>query len=321
MLAAEDAVTRIDESVQKRNRGDFCLWKFTPRNAGTAIPSWNTKLGAGRPGWHIEDTAIAHKLLGAQYDLHGGALDLIFPHHEAEIAQMETAYGKHPMVRFWMHTGFLTVHGEKMSKSVGNFVTLRELLQTWPAEVFRLFVLSSHYRSPVDYSEDLLAHAASAWERLSQCAERLGTRKPVHKKSSPLPPRYANIEEKFSAALDNDFDTPKALAALFELVRRVNPDLETGRLTPAMPAAQAIRSFLSRADAILGILPKTKRSAAVPEEILALAAQRESFRRSKRFADADAIRAKLQTAGWIIEDASTGPRLKRTNPPSRDPLP
>src|SRR3989344_9392375 len=144
---AEDAVSRIDESINKRNKGDFALWKFSKPGE----PKWKTELGEGRPGWHIEDTAITEKHFGPQYDIHGGARDLIFPHHEAEIAQMEGISGKKPMVRTWMHTGLLTINGEKMSKSLGNFITIRDFLEKQPARVLRFLMIKAHYRSPIDY--------------------------------------------------------------------------------------------------------------------------------------------------------------------------
>jgi len=151
---AEDAVSRIDESVQKRNKGDFALWKFEVK--AEHDPAWLSPWGPGRPGWHIEDTAITEKYFGSQYDLHGGARDLIFPHHEAEIAQMEAISGKKPMAKHWMHSGFLTVKGEKMSKSLGNFITVQEFLKKHSLRALRLLVLKTHYRSPIDYSESIL---------------------------------------------------------------------------------------------------------------------------------------------------------------------
>ncbi|KKU84749.1 MAG: Cysteinyl-tRNA ligase, partial [Parcubacteria group bacterium GW2011_GWA2_47_8b] len=146
---AEDSVSRIDENVNKKNKGDFALWKFKKENE----PSWKTPIGEGRPGWHIEDTAITERWFGPQYDIHGGAVDLKFPHHEAEIAQQEAASGKKPMVKVWMHSGFLVVGGEKMAKSSGNFVTVRDFLKQYPVEVLRYLVAAHHYRSPLDYSE------------------------------------------------------------------------------------------------------------------------------------------------------------------------
>ena len=147
---------RIEPDPTKRNPGDFSLWK--KRQDGEEV-TWDSPWGKGRPGWHIEDTAITETYFGAQYDIHGGAMDLIFPHHEAEIAQMEATSGKKPLVRYWMHTGFLNVKGEKMSKSLGNFTTIRDMLQKYEADAFRFFVLLAHYRSPIDFSEEALEQA------------------------------------------------------------------------------------------------------------------------------------------------------------------
>ena len=161
---AEDGVSRIDDSENKRNKGDFCLWKFSKPGE----PVWNTRLGAGRPGWHIEDTAISEYYFGPQYDIHGGADDLKFPHHEAEIAQQESASGLKPFVKFWVHTGFLLVDGKKMSKSSGNFITVREFLKKYPPEILRWLALSHHYRSPLDYSDDDAEQAKSALQNIYQ---------------------------------------------------------------------------------------------------------------------------------------------------------
>ena len=173
VLGAEDAISRIDESMEKKNKGDFCLWKFSKPDE----PSWNTELGVGRPGWHIEDTAITESQFGPQYDIHGGARDLIFPHHEAEIAQMESASGKKPLVRYWLHTGFLNVDSQKMSKSLGNFITVRDALKKYDYRVLRFFYITSNYRSPIDYSEKSLEGAKNSLERLNDFVERSGQKR------------------------------------------------------------------------------------------------------------------------------------------------
>jgi len=164
VLQAEDAVSRIDEAKEKRNKGDFCLWKFSKPGE----PKWKSPWGWGRPGWHIEDTAITQKHFGYQYDIHGGARDLIFPHHEAEIAQMEAISGKKPMAKYWLHTGFLTVEGKKMSKSLGNFITIREFLKENSPQILRMLVLKNHYRSPIDYSEKEINQAKKELQRIAE---------------------------------------------------------------------------------------------------------------------------------------------------------
>ncbi|MFH1780683.1 MAG: cysteine--tRNA ligase, partial [Candidatus Nealsonbacteria bacterium] len=169
VLQAEDAVSRIDESKEKKNKGDFCLWKFAKKDE----PSWPSPFGYGRPGWHIEDTAIAQKFFGTQYDMHGGAKDLIFPHHEAEIAQMETISGKKPMVKYWIHTGFLTVNGKKMSKSLGNFITIQDFIKQHSARILRFMIVKSYYRSPADYMENSVEQAKKELEHIDEFVRKL----------------------------------------------------------------------------------------------------------------------------------------------------
>ena len=161
-LEAEDSVSRIDDNKDKRNKGDFCLWKFYKEGE----PYWNSSLNAGRPGWHVEDTAITEKELGTQYDVHGGARDLIFPHHEAEIAQMESLTKK-PLVKYWMHTGFLNVKNEKMSKSLENFITIKDALKKHSPEILRMFFISAHYRSPINFNEKNLNQAKANLDKIN----------------------------------------------------------------------------------------------------------------------------------------------------------
>src|SRR3990167_2200903 len=164
-LAPNDAVSRIDENPEKRNSGDFCLWKFKKEGE----PFWPSTLGEGRPGWHIEDTAITEKEFGPQYDIHGGAMDLIFPHHEAEIAQMESISGAKPLVQYWLHTGFLNIKSEKMSKSLGNFLTIREVLEKGSSPMaLRYYFLTAHYRTPMDFSWEGLEAASNAYRKLKE---------------------------------------------------------------------------------------------------------------------------------------------------------
>ena len=165
-------VHRIGPDSSKRNPGDFALWKKRERELKDEM-IWDSPWGTGRPGWHIEDTAITETYFGPQYDIHGGGLDLIFPHHEAEIAQMEAASGKKPMVQYWMHTGFLNVKGEKMSKSLGNFITINELLQEYSPDVFRFFVLSTHYRSPIDFSQEILQQSQQDFKEFTSLLKLL----------------------------------------------------------------------------------------------------------------------------------------------------
>jgi cysteinyl-tRNA synthetase len=168
-LQAEDAVSRIDTAKQKKNKGDFCLWK----KSKPGEPYWASPWFLGRPGWHIEDTAITEKYFGAQYDIHGGARDLIFPHHEAEIAQMEAISGKSPLVKYWLHTGFLTVKGRKMAKSLGNFITIKDFLKRNPSRLLRFFIIKTHYRSPIDYNEKSILQTKEESQRIAEFVEKI----------------------------------------------------------------------------------------------------------------------------------------------------
>lgn len=260
-------------------------------------PFWASQLGDGRPGWHIEATAISERLLGAQYDLHGGAIDLIFPHHEAEIAQMETISGLRPMVACWLHTGLLTTSDSKMSKSLGNFVTIRDALATASARAIRFAFFSSHYRSPMELTDDTFSRAARALARLDRFVEGDG-----RDAGAGDPGRLHDTRTAINAALDDDFDTPRALAGLFDLVR------EKSRYgTREQHARALVRDFLATfaLDADAG-------SAVVDVDVDWLIEEREEHRRNRRFADADRIRDQLAAHGVILEDSPTGVRWRRS---------
>lgn len=217
-LDPNDAVSRIDENPEKRNQGDFCLWKFSKEGE----PSWQSDLGEGRPGWHIEDTAITETELGEQYDIHGGAMDLIFPHHEAEIAQMESASGKKPFVKYWIHTGFLNIDSEKMSKSKDNFLTIRDVLAkgVLPLALRYLFLLS-HYRTPVNFSWASLKAAESALKKLQKSALDLPEGGKVDD----------DYKKKFVEKLEKDFNIPQALALTWTMLKDKDISPEDKRAT------------------------------------------------------------------------------------------
>lgn len=250
-----------DES--KYNPEDFALWKLGEYGEYT----WDSPWGRGRPGWHIEDTAISEKYFGQQYDIHGGGLDLIFPHHEAEIAQMESLEGKHPMVRYWMHTGFLTVNGEKMSKSLGNFITIRDALKKYDRDVLRYFILLSHYRSPLQATDEGLVNAAKGLDHIRAIAT-----------ADKGPDNEGR--EAFIAAMENDLNTPMALAAIQRL------------------AAAGDLDALKEYGAVLGInfLRETSAPLSVLQET------RNELRAKKQFEVADLIRRKMTEAGITIND-------------------
>ena len=275
---AEDTVSRIDDVIGKRNKADFCLWKFLK----PAEPYWESEFGRGRPGWHIEDTAITETEFGAQYDLHGGAQDLIFPHHEAEIAQMEAVSGKKPMVKYWLHTGFLNVRGRKMSKSLGNFITIQDALKKWDVDTLRFMLLSTHYRSPINYSEAAMAQAEDSVRYIRDSA-KTGTK---------------NVDvtawmETFVDAMDDDFNTPRVAALLLEMAKRINKTAE--RLSPA----------IDEIGAVLGIDFQAKERP-LPPDVMTLIKEREELRKQKRWAEADRIREEVKKRGILLNDTPEG---------------
>lgn len=301
---AEDATSRIDTSDRKRNRGDFALWKFSKPGE----PTWPSKdLGAGRPGWHIEDTAITEHFFGPQYDVHGGAIDLKFPHHEAEIAQQESASGLTPFVKIWMHSGFLTVNGEKMSKSLKNFVTIEDLLKKHSASVFRMMVFMHHYRSPLDYTPTLAETAAKNLQTLGAFVAKLKWVAERSPKGTATVPPYAEVAEKFHEALDDDFNTPKGLAAIFEYISKVQPKVFNLDPEDAKSVAAGIEKF---ADTFGIDLPEAK----IPAKIEELANEREKYRSSQQFDKSDALRKEIESVGYVIEDTPQGPFLWPNDP-------
>jgi cysteinyl-tRNA synthetase len=312
---------RIEPDPTKRNPGDFSLWK--KRQDGMDV-TWDSPWGEGRPGWHIEDTAITETYLGQQYDIHGGAMDLIFPHHEAEIAQMEAASGKRPLVRCWMHTGFLNVKGEKMSKSLGNFTTIRDMLQRYDADSFRFFVLLSHYRSPIDFSEESLEQARKSLERIRQSAKIMGEQMEIIQQrtgTQSTDPQSAQADggvavvaearAKFLESMDNDFNTPYAMRALFDFVRDINRLIN--EKTISRKALSEARELLDEFGSILGICFSSagKKHAEVEvskEDLLIelLADIRQKLRERKDWALADEIRDRMKKLDIVLEDAKVG---------------
>lgn len=288
---AEDAVTRIDESVNKRNKGDFCLWKKSKKDE----PSWKDPwFNNGRPGWHIEDTAISEKYFGKQYDVHGGARDLIFPHHEAEIAQMEAASGKKPFVKYWLHTGFLNVKGQKMAKSLGNFITIRDALKKYDAKALRLFYISAHYRSPIDFSEELLEQAKNSLQRLNDFI--LKSKNSEEKDDLKL---IEKAKKEFIKCMDDDFDTVKALAVIFDFIREANKK----------GAGKKSYELMLEFDKLFNVL--TLEETELSPEIKKLIDEREKARKEKDFGKADKIRQELRKKGIVLEDTKEGVRWKK----------
>ncbi|SEO71561.1 cysteine--tRNA ligase [Aquisalimonas asiatica] len=299
------AGARVDVEADKRHPGDFVLWK----RAKPGEPSWPSPWGDGRPGWHIECSAMSARYLGEHFDIHGGGLDLQFPHHENEIAQSEGAHD-HPFVNYWMHNGHVRVDDEKMAKSLGNFFTVRDILAQYRPEEVRHFLLSSHYRSPLNYTAEALENARGAAERLYLALRGV----------EPTAPGDAGqpFRERFHAAMDDDFNTPEALAVLFELAREVN----RARDADAAEAAR-LAGLLRDLGGVLGLL-QTEPDAylqggddevVVPgltgADIDDLLAQRQAARKAKDFATADRIRDDLQARGIVIEDSAAGSTWRR----------
>ncbi|MDD5431056.1 MAG: cysteine--tRNA ligase [Candidatus Pacebacteria bacterium] len=303
---AEDATSRIDEGVNKKNKGDFALWKFPKSEVGgnkngksfaiiNGEPIWNTPLGWGRPGWHIEDTAITEKYFGPQYDIHGGAVDLKFPHHEAEIAQQEAASGKKPLVKIWMHTGFLLFGEEKMSKSSGKFVSIRDFLKMYSADIFRYIIASHNYRSPINYTDQL---AIEAGKNINSIIEFL-TKISLVKKSGTPQIDIAKYEKSFIDSLDDDFNTPKALSVIFDLINEANLKIQSITKKDAVSAKKYIAEKL-------GLFKVSVKMPRIPLKIRLLAWRRKLLRNNKQFAKSDLLRKKIEALGYKIDDTPLG---------------
>ncbi len=300
---------RVEANDAKQCPLDFVLWKA----AKPGEPAWESPWGLGRPGWHTECSAMSLEHLGHTVDIHGGGADLIFPHHENERAQSEAASEK-PFVNYWMHVGFLQENKEKMSKSLGNFVTIRDFLARYDTEVLRLFVLSSHYRSPIEYSLEQMDQSIKALERLYQALRGLASMAGIHSGSPDWTEPVGDYEKRFQAAMEDDFNTPEALAVLFELAREMN---RLRGIEPEQAAQSAV--LLKRLGNVLGLLFKDPEaflqkqsteegSAFNIDAIEALILARNQARASKDWIEADRIRALLLSEKIVLEDTAEGTR-------------
>jgi len=303
---------RIDVDERKRHPLDFALWKAHKPGE----PAWESPWGPGRPGWHIECSAMAMKYLGVTADIHAGGSDLVFPHHENEIAQAEAATGK-PFIRTWVHNGYLLMDNEKMSKSLGNFLTAREMRKHFSPLAIRLFMLSAHYRSPINFSDDSLRQATSAVERLRNCWSALQEAKadPKAQAKGPGESLLKEIERlrgRFIDEMEDDLNTAGALGVLFEAVKTINSSLRDVPLPDGKALSEA-EAFLAFADDVLGVvgIGKEKDSGPSDEEVEGKIQERAAAKKAKDFKRADAIRAELLELGVILEDTSQGTRWKR----------
>jgi len=303
-----EAGARIEINEDKKHPMDFVLWK--PKKPGE--PSWESPWSDGRPGWHIECSAMAKKYLGDTIDIHAGGEDLIFPHHENEIAQSEAANGK-PFARYWMHNGFINVDNKKMSKSKGNFFTLREVAEEFPYEVIRFFMLSAHYRSPINFSRELMQSAQNGLERIKNAVINLdhiinhASSEEMTKDEIQVSGELEVFVKKFEEAMEDDFNTADAVSVIFELVRFANTHVN-GNSSKLFTSA--VKKKIIDLCNILGLL-ENQESDLLDEEIEKLIQERQEARKAKNWALADQIRDSLKEKGIILEDTPQGVRWKR----------
>lgn len=292
-----EAGARVDVNTEKQNPMDFVLWKASKENE----PAWDSAWGKGRPGWHIECSAMSTDCLGSHFDIHGGGMDLQFPHHENEIAQSECATGDH-YVNTWMHCGFVRIDDEKMSKSLNNFFTIREVVKTFHAEVIRYFLLSSHYRSPVNYSQENLQIAKASVERLYSALDGIEVSEEIA--------QGTQYEVDFMAAMNDDFNTAKAMAVLFELAKEVNKQKLPGLAGLLKKLANQIGLLEETPEVFFKSQPSD--SDLTDEMIEALILERAEARKTKNFARSDEVRDELLAQGIELLDSAEGTSWRRS---------
>lgn len=292
----------------KEDPNDFVLWK--PKKEGE--PYWESPWCQGRPGWHIECSVMAKRYLGDSIDIHAGGEDLIFPHHENEIAQSECANDK-PFATYWMHNGFLNIDNKKMSKSLGNFFTVRDIAEKYDLQVLRFFMLSAHYRSPLNFSAELMEASKNGLERIMTCMDKLRELKAKAQAGDMTAAETEKmaeadrLREKFEAAMEDDFNTADAVSAVFELVKLAN---STADADSTAAYVKGLEDLISRLCEVLGIITERK-TEVLDEEIEAMIAARQQARKEKNFALADEIRGKLLDMGIVLEDTREGVKWKR----------
>jgi len=300
---------KVSGEEQKQNVNDFVLWK--PKKEGE--PYWESPWCDGRPGWHIECSVMSKKYLGETIDIHAGGEDLIFPHHENEIAQSECASGK-PFCHYWMHNGFLNIDGTKMSKSLGNFFTVRDITAQYDPMVLRLFMLSAHYRQPLNFSHEIMDQAKASYERILNCTDRLSELSGKVKGDAMSEEELSRKEavegfiKEFEASMEDDCNTANAESALYEIIRVANTAASEESSAAFIQYISGVIHTLS--DGVLGIISERKKED-LDSEVEALIAERQEARKAKNYARADEIRAQLTAMGIILEDTKEGVKWKR----------
>jgi len=301
------ASERLDVETEKRAPADFALWKAQKPGE----PAWESPWGMGRPGWHIECSAMSMTYLGETFDIHCGGKDLLFPHHENEIAQSEGATGK-PYVNYWMHNGFINIDNQKMSKSLGNFFTVRDIAKEYDLEAVRMFMLSAHYRSPINFSRDQIAQSNASLTRLYTARDSMrfllktAEDKPLSAEEEQLLTRLKADEKRFDDAMDDDLNTADAIGAIFELVKDANVTLS------AASSKQAIQSALNSMKALCDVLGIVgKEDDGLPPEIQQMVDDRAAARKAKDWKKSDELRDAIKAAGYVLEDTREGQKVRK----------
>ena len=303
-----EAGARVEVDNVKKHPADFAVWKAQKPGE----PAWESPWGMGRPGWHIECSAMSMTYLGETFDIHCGGKDLLFPHHENEVAQSEGATGK-PYVHYWMHNGFINVDNEKMSKSLGNFFTVRDILKEYDAEDVRMFMLSAQYRSPINFSREMIAQAHSSLTRIYTARDQMqfllqhAPERELNEEEKAFTARVQEYVNRFDSAMDDDLNTADAMGAVFELVKDANQTLTAESAAAAIRAA--LNALLELCD-VLGLL--MKKGGDLPADIQALADARAQARKDKDWKKSDELRDQLKALGYTVEDTKEGQKVRKT---------
>ncbi|MGE4284720.1 MAG: cysteine--tRNA ligase [Clostridia bacterium] len=305
-----EAGARIDVNEQKKESVDFALWK----KQKPGEPAWESPWGMGRPGWHIECSAMANKYLGDTIDIHSGGQDLIFPHHENEIAQSEAANDA-PFARYWIHNGYINIDNQKMSKSLNNFFTVRDVANEYDYEIIRFFMMSAHYRNPINFSKDLMEQAKSGLDRMYTCLSNLeffkqnAQSRSMNEQEIGLANQLNKYKENFIGAMEDDLNTADAIAALFEMVREINANISAASNSSVM-IIELATNILKELGKVLGLLQKAEKDS-LNSEVEELISRRQQARKEKNWALSDSIRDQLKDMGIVLEDTPQGIRWRR----------